>query len=155
MKNWPEAPPVIIDESDAEVASLPRALELGYVGTSHKNCKGIIKSFANRALLSQSGGVMSAEDLANLGPVALSQDLAMVALLGIDHVERNGHHYFAGMSMYPREVQEAVLASHPDLYGRSDQGFPALKIERECISMESINAAPFGVGIDAEVLDLI
>ena len=36
--SWPEAPPMIIDESDAELTSLRRALELGYRGTSHKNC---------------------------------------------------------------------------------------------------------------------
>jgi len=40
--------------------------------------------------------VLTGEDLCNLGPVAFLQDLAMMALLGIEHVERNGHHYFAG-----------------------------------------------------------
>ncbi|MEO0447923.1 MAG: hypothetical protein AAF191_17780, partial [Verrucomicrobiota bacterium] len=53
--NWPDAPPLIIDESDGGIGSLPRALALGYVGTSHKNCKGIIKSLANKALIEQRG----------------------------------------------------------------------------------------------------
>jgi hypothetical protein len=49
--SWPEAPPMIIDESDAELTSLRRALELGYRGTSHKNCKGVFKGLANRCLV--------------------------------------------------------------------------------------------------------
>ncbi len=146
---WPEAPPVIIDESDSGVESLPRALELGYAGTSHKNCKGIVKSLANRALLQQRGGILSAEDLANLGPVALHQDLAMVALLGIGHVERNGHHYFAGLSMFPKTVQEQVLEAHGDVYD-GQLGYPALKIVKGSICLDSINRAPFGVGLKLE-----
>ena len=41
FRAWPERPPMIIDESDATLESLPRALALGYDGTSHKNCKGV------------------------------------------------------------------------------------------------------------------
>ena len=145
---WNDAPVVIIDESDAGVGDLPRALRLGYSGTSHKNCKGIVKSLANRALLGRLRGVMSAEDLAGLGPMAMLQDLAMVALLGIDHAERNGHHYFAGLSMYPDSVQQQVLARHSDLYVAGPRGYPVLTIEQGRISTDSINAAPFGVALD-------
>ena len=35
LASWPKAPPMIIDESDAELDSLRRALELGYRGTGH------------------------------------------------------------------------------------------------------------------------
>ncbi len=87
---WHERPRLIIDESDAELDSLSRALALGYHGTSHKNCKGVFKGVANACLLAslkqQPGGerlVMSGEDLANIGPVALLQDLAVVASLGV------------------------------------------------------------------------
>ena len=61
-------------------------------------------------------GVLTGEDLCTLGPFALLQDLAMMALLGIEHVERNGHHYYRGLSMFPRDWQEATLAAHGDLY---------------------------------------
>lgn len=155
FENWKNAPPVIIDESDSSVGSLSRALELGYAGTSHKNCKGIVKSLANRVLLDQVGGVMSAEDIANLGPVALLQDLAMVALLQIDHVERNGHHYFAGLSMYPDSLQGATLAANPDLYATSEKEFPALRITDGRISLNSINVAPFGVGLEVACFDKV
>src|SRR6185503_9770736 len=77
---WPARPPIIIDESDARLGDCARALELGYVGTSHKNCKGVFKGIANRCLLTarqlESPGrqwLMSGEDLCNIGPVALQQ----------------------------------------------------------------------------------
>ena len=151
FEKWKNSPRVIIDESDAGTDSLPRALELGYVGTSHKNCKGIVKSIANRALLDVRSGVMSAEDLANLGPVALLQDLAVVAMLGIDHVERNGHHYFKGLASFPEDLQQKVAAAHPDLYAKTDRMVTALKIEQGLISATSLNEAPFGISLDPDL----
>lgn len=151
LADWSGRPPVIIDESDGGLDDLPRALALGYDGTSHKNCKGIVKGLANAALLAarrKAGqpGVLTGEDLCNLGPVALLQDLAMTALLGIDHVERNGHHYYRGLHMLPPDWQDASVRSHGDLYQRHPEGFPALRIERGQVELGSVNAAPFGVG---------
>lgn len=155
LAHWKDAPPMIIDESDAELSSLPRALSIGYRGTSHKNCKGVFKGIANRCLLNLKNveskelgpWIMSGEDLANVGPVALLNDLAAMALLGIEHVERNGHHYFAGLSMYSTQVQEEALLEHPDLYEKGANGFPTLKIEDGSLSVASINASPFGCSI--------
>jgi L-alanine-DL-glutamate epimerase-like enolase superfamily enzyme len=152
---WRDAPPIIIDESDAELSSLPAALAAGYAGTSHKNCKGVFKGIANACLLAQRRranparhSILSGEDLTNIGPVALPQDLAVLATLGVEHAERNGHHYFAGLSMLPEDVQAALLARHGDLYERSTQGFPTVRIAHGAIATGSVVAAPFGVGID-------
>ncbi len=151
-------PPLIIDESDAELDSLPRALALGYAGTSHKNCKGIFKGIANTCLLEHLRRtypdrrfILSGEDLANIGPVALLQDLAVCASLGISSVERNGHHYFAGLSMFPREIQQQMLSSHGDLYCRSQAGWPTLNIRGGTVAIQSIVEAPFGVQPAIEV----
>lgn len=144
LAEWDGAPPMIIDESDGAFDSLPRALALGYAGTSHKNCKGVVKGIANACLLAKRGGILSGEDLANVGPVALLQDLAVMALLGITHVERNGHHYFRGLSMWPRAVCDAVFLHHGDLYQPHDDGFPALAIHGGRIRIGTANAAPFG-----------
>jgi hypothetical protein len=150
LRAWRERPPLIIDESDGEIGDLPRALELGYVGTSHKNCKGIVKGLANACLLARrrgrgAPGLLTGEDLANLGPVALLQDLAMMALLGIAHVERNGHHYFRGLSVWPVEWQAAVLAAHPDLYtAHATEDFATLRISNGILRLDSVNHAPFG-----------
>jgi hypothetical protein len=152
LADWPERPPVIIDESDAEWDSLPRALDLGYAGGSHKNCKGVFKSVANACLVRLlPGSFLSGEDLANIGPVALLQDLAVCDALGIQSVERNGHHYFAGLSMFPEAVQRQVLAAHGDLYHPSRDGWPTLAIPNGLLRLQSINAAPFGVGFELDV----
>lgn len=153
---WTHGPGVIIDEADGALSDLPRALDLGYSGTSHKNCKGIVKGFANAALLKvRASGmkrppILSAEDLANVGPVALLQDLAMVALLGIPHVERNGHHYFRGLATHPQGVQQDVLRAHAGLYRQHEQGFPALDIRDGQLDLHTINNAPFGCGIELD-----
>lgn len=39
FNSWRNKPPMIIDESDSEIESLITALDCGYEGTSHKNCK--------------------------------------------------------------------------------------------------------------------
>jgi hypothetical protein len=149
LRDWPERPPLIVDESDGAVGDVPRALALGYAGASHKNCKGIVKGLANAAVLRAprrdgTDAVLTGEDLANLGPVALLQDLAMMALLGIAHVERNGQHYYRGLSMFPAAWQSAALESHGDLYRRHEQGFAVLRIDDGRIALGTVNAAPFG-----------
>lgn len=156
LRSWHDAPPIIIDESDATLGSLPTAIELGYRGTSHKNCKGIFKGLVAAATVAQRNdrsqpSILSAEDLGNVGPVALMQDLAMVAALGIEHVERNGHHYFAGLSRFPESIQRRVLAECPDLYHRAEPGFAALTIRQGSLALDSINRAPFGVACTPEL----
>jgi L-alanine-DL-glutamate epimerase-like enolase superfamily enzyme len=113
--------PVIIDESDDSLDAFPRAKALGYKGVSSKTCKGIYKSLINRARCEAWGPdhFMSGEDLTIQPGLALQQDLALVSLLGITHVERNGHHYVNGMAGLSQAEQDAFLAAHPDLYERS------------------------------------
>ena len=148
---WRERPAIIIDESEGELHALTTALAGGYAGTSHKNCKGVIRGLANACLIAHRRGVepqralhLSGEDLTNLGPVALLQDLAVAATLGIAHVERNGHHYFTGLSQFPESVQRAALAQHGDLYRLHERGFPVVRVEGGRMSTRSIVAAPFG-----------
>jgi hypothetical protein len=160
----PLMPALIIDESDAHSNSLWLALSRGYAGTSHKNCKGVFKSIANYCLLEKLRRedpsrhlVFSGEDLANIGPVALPQDLAVCAALGIESVERNGHHYFAGLSMFPADVQRRMLECHGDLYRPSRDGWPTLNIRDGAVDVRSVNAASFGVGfpVDVEHFELV
>jgi hypothetical protein len=149
---WPERPPIIIDESDGELSSMPAALALGYAGTSHKNCKGIFKSVANACRLAQrraagEPGLMSGEDLSNVGPVALLQDLAVQAALGVTSVERNGHHYFKGLSAWPAAVQAHVLAEHGDVYCRAANpaGWPRVNVVDGDVRISSVTQGP-GLG---------
>ncbi len=164
---WPDRPPLIIDESDGEISSLRRAIEVGYAGTSHKNCKGVLKGIANACLISylnrQKGNdtfVCTGEDLMNVGPVALLQDLAVGATLGLTHMERNGHHYVAGLRPMPQSVQRKVLELHGDLYREHEidgTKFPSLGIDQGKVNLESVLRAPFGYALelDASTFELI
>lgn len=153
---WPDRPPIIIDESDGDVDSMARALALGYAGTSHKNCKGVFKSVANACLLAQKrkqgmATVLSGEDLTNVGPVALTQDLAAAAALGITTIERNGHHYFAGLSQFPPALQRHALKHHPDIFIESAAGWPRVNVKNGRLELGSVNRAPFGVPGDLDL----
>jgi hypothetical protein len=154
--DWQGRPPIIIDESDATIKSLPTALTLGYAGTSHKNCKGIFKGVANACLLNarrETGhvAVMSGEDLCNVGPVAVIQDLAVMATLGIESVERNGHHYMAGLSELPKVTQQQILNTHTGLYRAGERGWPTLEICDGRINLRSVNKQPFGTGFELDL----
>jgi L-alanine-DL-glutamate epimerase-like enolase superfamily enzyme len=147
---WPDCPPIIIDESDAEIGSLPAALALGYAGTSHKNCKGVFKSVLNAGLLASARAagratVLSGEDLCSVGPFSPLPDLAAAAALGVTSVERNGHHYYTGLAQFPPAIQEHALRQHSDLYVRSEAGWPRLEIRDGRLALGSVNAAPFGI----------
>jgi hypothetical protein len=48
----------------------------------------------------------------------VQQDLALGALIGVTHAERNGHHYVDGFGDAPAAEALAFLAAHPDLYVR-------------------------------------
>ncbi|MHC4908289.1 MAG: enolase C-terminal domain-like protein [Planctomycetota bacterium] len=137
--------PVIIDEADAGLHAFERAAKCGYRGISVKNCKGVFRSLVHKARCDLSGGRLfqSAEDLTNLPVLPLQQDLATVALLGLDHVERNGHHYFHGLDHLPGVEVEAALAHHPDLYAPLGSG-AQLRIEDGEIRCESLACPGYG-----------
>jgi len=144
--------PVIIDESDGELDSFVQARYRGYSGISTKTCKGFYKSLLNAARCkawNKDEGMgryfMSAEDLTTQAGLSVQQDLALVNLLGIGHVERNGHHYVNGMAALPQAEQDAFLQAHPDIYMRS-HGAVRLKIVSGRIALGSLDCAGFGSG---------
>lgn len=149
LARWEDRPPLIIDESDGAIGDVPRALAAGYAGASFKSCKGLVKGIVNACLLEMRRAsrrvLLTGEDLCTLGPIALQQDLAMMALLGIDHVERNGHHYYRGLSMLPADWQDLARASHPGLYSKHPLGFTHLHITDGMLDLSTLNRAPCGV----------
>lgn len=132
--------PVIIDESDDSLDALPRAKALGYRGVSSKTCKGIYKSLINAARCAAWGKdyFMTGEDLTIQPGLALQQDLALVSILGLTHVERNGHHYVNGMAGLPAQEQQDFGSAHPDLYERS-HGAVRLRIHKGMIQMKTLD----------------
>jgi hypothetical protein len=149
--------PVIIDESDAALDSYPQAIELGYRGVSSKSCKGPIKSILNAGLTWLANGratrqdfLMTGEDLCTVGIVPVQADLCLAATLGLEHVERNGHHYHRGLSYLPREQQQAVLAAHSDLYEqRGDVVAPTVRGGHFEIS--SLHCPGFGFAVVPDI----
>lgn len=146
--------PVIIDESDQEFSSFCEAREVGYSGVSSKSCKGFYKSLINLARCqawNEKAGAetffMSGEDLTTQPGLATQQDLALVAILGINHVERNGHHYVCGFADTTQEEQENFLKDHPSLY-TDLEGPVRLKIRKGLLDLRSLG----GIGFASSVL---
>lgn len=149
------ARPVIVDESDGPLDSFVSAKALGYTGISSKACKGVWRSLINlarcRAWNAEAGSekfFMSAEDLTTLAGVCVQQDLALVAAMGLTHVERNGHHFVDGFAGRPKTEAVHFLEAHPDLYADTPRG-PRLAIREGMLDLGSVNAAK-GLGAAIE-----
>lgn len=140
---------LLIDEADGSVDAYRRAHEIGYAGTSHKNCKGFFKSLLNRALAQSFAAegqtaFISAEDLQNLPIVPLHQDFVAVSTLGLNNCERNGHHLNFGLSMLSERDLQSVARHHTDLYEQRN-GDWFLKIRQGMVETASLHSVGFGV----------
>lgn len=99
--------------------------------------------------------MMSGEDLSNVAPVAMPQDLVAQACFGISSVERNGHHYFAGLGQFPAALQTLMLTQHGDLFIQSEAGWPRLDVRTGHLELGTVLRAPFGYAgeLDLSALD--
>ncbi len=150
--------PVIVDESDGELGVFPRAVELGYSGVSSKSCKGLYKAIINAARCHRLGAgyFLSGEDLTMQAGIAVQQDLALVNLLGVRHVERNGHHYVRGFAGVSAREQADFLAAHGDIY-LQDGDVVRLRIESGQIRIGSLAAPGFASAAlpDVDAMDRV
>jgi len=145
--------PVIIDESDGELDAFVRARSLGYGGVSSKDCKGFYKSIVNLARCriwnadaGDGGYFMSGEDLTTQAGLSVQQDLALVALLGLSDVERNGHHFIDGFAGRPQGESLSFLQAHPDLYHEEDRRVRLL-IRDGRLQLGSLECPGFGSAV--------
>jgi hypothetical protein len=151
--------PVILDESDDSPDAFPRGRTLGYTGISSKTCKGLYRSLINamrcRAWSQETGTefFMSGEDLTTQAGLAVQQDLALVALLGLGHVERNGHHYVRGMADLPASEQRAFRDAHADLY-RDLEGVTVLRITEGELAIGSLACPGFAAAAEPDWADM-
>ena len=141
----------IIDEADDSYDAFPAARALGYRGISSKSCKGIYKSIVNatRAAKWSVGGeryFVSGEDLTCQAGLGVQQDLALGALIGVTHAERNGHHYVDGFADTPAVEAQAFLAAHPDLYARDGDSI-RLSIHDGDLLTGSLTTPGFATGV--------
>ena len=143
----------IIDEADDSYDAFPAARTLGYRGISSKSCKGIYKSIVNatRAAKWSTGGdkfFVTGEDLTCQAGLCVQQDLALGALIGVTHAERNGHHYVDGFAETPAAEAQSFLAAHPDLY--TSDGNIRLSIHDGDLLTGSLTAPGFATGVHPE-----
>jgi hypothetical protein len=141
----------IIDEADDSYDAFPAARYLGYRGISSKSCKGLYKSIINatRAAIWSTEDeryFISGEDLTCQAGLGVQQDLALGALIGVTHAERNGHHYVDGFAETPIAEARAFLAAHPDLY-INDANTIRLSIHDGDLLTGSLTAPGFATGV--------
>jgi len=148
---------LIVDESTENLESVPRALELGYAGFAIKSCKGPIKALLEKGAMVRhpkrpANPIVSGEDMTNQPVVPLFEDLTVMATLGVEHVERNGHHFFRGMSVHSDAERAAVLAQQPNLYARKGPDLVALRTETGALDVSGLVVRP-GLGVLANEVD--
>jgi hypothetical protein len=150
------ARPVIIDESDGPLDAFVTGRALGYAGVSSKACKGVWRSLVNlarckawNAAEGREHYVMSAEDLTTLAGACVQQDLALVSLLGLPHVERNGHHFIDGFSGRPKAEAVRFMEAHPDLYADTPRG-PRLAIREGTLEIGSLDTPGLGATLEPD-----
>jgi len=144
----------IIDEADDSYDAFLSARALGYRGISSKSCKGLYKSIVNATRAAKwcaEGGTffVTAEDLTCQAGLGVQQDLALGALIGVTHAERNGHHYVDGFGDTPAGEAESFLAAHPDLY-TSSRNTVRLAIHNGDLLTGSLTSPGFATSVHPE-----
>lgn len=158
---WRGAPaPLLMDEADGRLGDFPQGFAAGWHGVSSKSCKGLYKAIANRARCDRINdrarrdgqpprAFMSAEDLTCQAGLSVQQDLALAALLGLGHSERNGHHYGAGFGGAPQAEQQRFAQAHADLYRPTAAG-PRLRISQGRLALDSLFASGFAYSAEPD-----
>ena len=59
---------------------------------------------------------MSGEDLTCQAGLGVQQDTLLATSLGVQHIERNGHHYVKGFGIAPINEASNFANAHADLY---------------------------------------
>jgi hypothetical protein len=119
-------------------------------GVSSKSCKGVWQSLINLgrcrvwdAAAGTPRHFLSEAHLTCLAAIAVQQDLALVALPGLTHIERNGLHFVDSFSGRPRAEALRFLAAHPDLYADTPRG-PHLSIREGMVDIAPLDVIGFG-----------
>jgi len=160
LKSIRSPAPLLMDEADGTLDAFVQGRGAGWTGVSSKGCKGLYKALMNRARCQrwnrkhgETRYFMSAEDLTCQAGVCLQQDLALAALLGLTHGERNGHHFGDGFGSAPAAESRAFADAHPDLYERTS-GPPRLRIRAGTVALGSLFTTGFACGAAPDLTTL-
>ena len=75
--------------------------------------------------------------------------MALSNLLGITHVERNGHHYVNGLAGVPETEQIAFRRAHSDIYHEAG-GVTRITISDGQIAIGSLNNVGFAYSAEPD-----
>ena len=126
---------------------LPARAALGYRGISSKSCKGFYRALLNRARVEagtpkEAGAFHVGRRPHHAGGVAVQQDLALATLVGITHIERNGHHYVDGMAGAPQTSRPLPRRPSRTLSRRAGRPRPARYPQRRAVARARFPGAP-------------
>lgn len=141
--------PVVLDESDSRDEVVEEGLARGYAGISVKACKGVYRALHSARVVRDARGrgraaTLCSEDLTCLPVAGLHQDLCVVAALGVEHTERNGHHYVRGLSALTARERADALEDYPRLY-RRDGDLVHLRIDDGAVDVRDLTRAGAGL----------
>jgi hypothetical protein len=146
--------PVILDESDDHIDALQNGLNLGYRGISSKACKGIYRSLHSAHRIAKDPNLLlSGEDLTCQAGLGVQQDTLLAASLGVQHIERNGHHYVDGFGIAPLGEAQAFTDAHRGLY-EITSGRARLVVSNGCLDLRSLYVSGFASAAAPEWISL-
>ena len=74
--------------------------------------------------------------------------------MGLEHVERNGHHFFGQLAPIDPNIAQLARSAHPDLYHEEPDGQVRLRIVDGMFEIGSIMRAPFGFAPELDISGL-
>jgi hypothetical protein len=142
--------PLLIDEADGRTTAFHEAIELGYRGVSHKNCKGVFRSLLNAMLAENRNRAagpdtyfQSAEDLTCMPVLSLNADLALIAALGIAHGERNATTISPALAI-SRSARPMRHWPPIRTFTATEDGVARLRTRSGFLSAQTVNGPGFG-----------
>ena len=97
---------------------------------------------------------MTGEDLCSVGIIPTQADLCLAATLGLEHVERNGHHYHPGLTCLPPAQREQALAAHGDFYALQ-HGVISPHVQHGKFQIGSLQCVGFGFAVLPDFASLV
>lgn len=90
LLDWEDRPAIVIDDSNCGITSVADAMDSGYGGALHRDCRGVMKGIADACLMEhrrrvepEERAVLGVADSLVVGAAGQARDLAGAASLGI------------------------------------------------------------------------
>ncbi|GHB96268.1 hypothetical protein [Cerasicoccus arenae] len=155
---WPNRPPILIDEADNAPGACARSFEWGYAGAVFRADRGLIPSIVDACLLGARRDrepvgkwTVAAGPLTTGHPLALLPELAACAALGLTSVTAQPEIFQPNVVELPEAWKADILQAHSETF---DSEFRLLQNDGVLSLGDEISESPFGCHceIDATAL---